>query len=145
MHFILQDDVGNEHVFRLKPYKRRTNNFVRLLLTFLSNKMEEGTYTPYFIVAFVVISFENKFDIPSHGCNPINVKIIYTLGKKQMTIFEKNLFTEMVSVKRLLKRDITQPAFTYTVFSKLTPPSKCHFRVIFGVFISFRDLFLNKI
>lgn len=56
--------------------KRRTNNFVKPLLTFLSNKMEGRTYTLYFIVAFVVSSFENKFDIPSHGCQLMKVKII---------------------------------------------------------------------
>lgn len=61
--------------------KRRTNNFVKALLTFLSNKMEGRTYTPYFIVAFVMSSFENKFYIPPHGCIPKKVKIIYTLGK----------------------------------------------------------------
>lgn len=62
--------------------KRRTNHFVKPALTLLCNKMEGRTYTPYFTVAFVVSSFENKFEIPPHGCNLMKVKIIYTLGKK---------------------------------------------------------------
>lgn len=89
--------------------------------------MEGRTYTPYFIVAFVVSSFENKFDILSSWMQSNENENILYFGEKRMTQFEKTVFTEMVSLKRLLKRDIKQLAFTYTVFSKPTPSLKVLF------------------